>query len=69
MNEWLRDHSQRWVTPGGDPVWVCGNCFKGQHCYGIESRPRGVCPDCGSKNEYGNKIWDGKEIYGGKDSY
>ena len=61
--EWVRDHSQRWVTPGGDPVWVCSECHKGQHVHGIETpRGRDTCPDCGSKNVYVYKIWDGRQI-------
>lgn len=54
----------RWVkvpgfaTPGGDPVWRCSECGKGQHVYGIEHGSYGVdvsdgqwvtCPNCGAK--------------------
>lgn len=50
------------VTPGGDPVWRCSECGKGQHVYGIEHGSYGVdvsdgqwvaCPNCGAKmDEY-----------------
>ena len=49
MAEWVRDDSKHWITPGGDPVWVCSNCGGGKHVFGIESmvsQPK-VCPDCG----------------------
>ena len=63
MGEWVRDHSQRWMTPGGTPLYVCSECLKGSHLYGIEFfRKVDICPDCGSKNTYTDKIWDGKEI-------
>ena len=54
----------RWVkvngyyTPGGDPVWRCSECGKGQHVYGIEHGSYGAdvadgqwvaCPNCGAK--------------------
>ena len=48
-----------YVTPGGDPVWVCSNCGKGMHVWGVEastynrdisdSRQWVACPNCGAK--------------------
>lgn len=46
-----------YCTPGGDPVWCCSECGKGQHVYGIEyssysgdiSDGQWVsCPNCGA---------------------
>lgn len=46
-----------YVTPGGDPVWVCSNCGKGQHVWGVEAASYGAhtsehqwvaCPNCGA---------------------
>ena len=47
-----------WCTPGGDPVWECSECGKGQHVYGIEHGSYGAdvadgqwvtCPNCGAE--------------------
>lgn len=59
-SEWVEDKSHLWVTPGGDPVWCCGVCGKGQHVYGIENLHEriDVCPDCGSLNRYPWEIRD-----------
>lgn len=47
-----------YCTPGGDPVWRCSECGKGQHVYGIEySSYSGdvsdgqwvACPNCGAE--------------------
>ena len=49
MAEWSRDNAHTWITPGSDPVWICGNCGGGRHVFGIEStesQPK-ICPDCG----------------------
>lgn len=49
MAEWVMDDTHCWITPGGDPVWICSNCGGGRHVFGIEStesQPK-VCPDCG----------------------
>lgn len=57
---WIQDKSHNWITPGGDPVWVCPVCGGGRHVYGIENadESRVVCPDCRNKiegYEYGNR--------------
>ena len=40
-------------TPGGTPVYVCGNCGGSEHLYGIEYRKRKMkCEECGSINSY-----------------
>ena len=53
---WVHD-SRGWVTPGGDPVWVCSECGKGKHVWGVEWNSYGIdvadhqwvaCPNCGS---------------------
>lgn len=51
---WIEDHSQTWITPGGDPVWVCENCGGGRHVYGIEcyNDKLDKCPECGKKMIY-----------------
>ena len=52
---WVIVHG--YVTPGGDPVWRCSECGKGQHVYGIEVASYGAdiaehqwvaCPNCGA---------------------
>ena len=49
---WIKDTTHSWITPGGDPVWICPVCGGGRHVYGIESREQKlVCPDCGNKIE------------------
>ena len=44
-------------TLGGDPVWMCSECGKGQHVYGVEHGTYGAdiadgqwvtCPNCGA---------------------
>lgn len=63
MNKWVEDRSRIWITPGGDPVWCCGVCGKGQHIYGIETNKRvDVCPDCGSLNRYPLEIRDEQTV-------
>lgn len=51
MGIWIKDTG--WVTPGGDPVWICPNCGKA-HVYGIEHQDnyRRVCEVCGQENRY-----------------
>ena len=56
--KWIQVHG--YCTPGGDPVWKCSVCGKGEHVYGIEHGTYGAdisdgqwvaCPNCGSINE------------------
>lgn len=53
--KWIKMHG--YVTPGGDPVWMCSNCGMGVHVYGIEHRSYEgnvakhqwlACPNCGA---------------------
>ena len=53
--KWI--HVTGYCTPGGDPVWACSECGKGEHVYGIEyptyshnvSDGQWVsCPNCGA---------------------
>lgn len=47
-----------YFTPGGDPVWMCSECGKGIHVYGIEANSYNsditnghqwvACPNCGA---------------------
>ena len=55
---WVKAHG--WCTPGGDPVWMCSECGKGMHFYGIEHGSYGsdiadhqwvACPNCGALME------------------
>lgn len=55
---WVEVHG--YATPGGDPVWACSECGKGQHVYGIEHGTYGkdvsdgqwvTCPNCGTVME------------------
>ena len=50
---WIKD-PRAWVTPGGDPVYICPKCGEGMHVYGIEhlNNHREYCPDCGNRNRY-----------------
>lgn len=42
-----------YMTPGGTPTYVCGNCGGSQHLYGVEfSRRKIICDDCGYINIY-----------------
>ena len=44
------------MTPGGTPVYVCGNCGKSDHLHGVEYPKRKVfCEECGCINMY---PWD-----------
>ena len=61
--KWVKDH-RGWCTPGGDPVWVCSECGKGTHVYGIEHGTYGsdvaddqwvACPNCGAIME--STVW------------
>ena len=56
--KWIVVHG--YCTPGGDPVWACSECGKGEHVYGIEyptyshnvSDGQWVsCPNCGAEME------------------
>ena len=56
--KWIRVGG--YVTPGGDPVWRCSECGKGQHVWGIEHNSYGAdvadhqwvsCPNCGIEME------------------
>lgn len=58
MAKWIKDTTQRWITPGGDPVWCCSDCLGGRHVFGIENcddQPN-ICPDCGAKMENAQKV-------------
>ena len=53
-------HVYGYATPGGDPVWRCSECGKGEHIYGIEHGTYGAdiadhqwvaCPNCGARME------------------
>lgn len=52
---WVIVHG--YCTPGGDPVWKCSECGKGEHVYGVEHGTYGAdiadgqwvtCPNCGA---------------------
>ena len=30
---WIQDNSHTWITPGGDPVWICSVCGGGRQFY------------------------------------
>lgn len=56
--EWI--HVTGYCTPGGDPVWACSECGKGEHVYGIEYQTYShnvsdgqwvSCPNCGARME------------------
>ena len=55
----------RWVevsgymTPGGDPVYICSVCGKSEHVHGVEHpESRLMCHFCGSRNFY---PWEKKD--------
>lgn len=54
VNYEIWEESKKHVfTPGGDPLWVCSKCGKGEHVYGIENNDyKEECPDCHSKMKY-----------------
>lgn len=56
--KWI--HVTGYCTPGGDPVWACSECGKGEHVYGIEYQTYShnvsdgqwvSCPNCGARME------------------
>ena len=60
--KWVKARGS-WCTPGGDPVWECSECGKGQHVYGIEHGSYGAdvadgqwvsCPNCGADMREGS---------------
>lgn len=48
-----RKSDQRFVTPGGDPVWQCPVCGY-THVYGVEHQYNyaRVCRSCGAELKY-----------------
>ena len=49
--KWKKDTSQHWITPGGDPVYICPVCGRDRHVYGIENinEPKKFCSVCKTK--------------------
>ena len=49
---WKKVHG--YVTPGGDPVWACGECGGDQHVYGVEHQKNyhRACAECGRPQLY-----------------
>ena len=42
-----------YLTPGGTPLYACGNCGGSDHLYGVEyTRRKIVCDNCGRVNIY-----------------
>lgn len=42
-----------YLTPGGTPIYVCGECGGSEHLHGVEyPRRKMVCDQCGSINSY-----------------
>jgi len=42
-----------YLSPGGTPAFVCGNCGGSQHLHGVEyGRRKIVCFECGNINIY-----------------
>ena len=51
IGRWVKTHGG--ITPGGTPVYVCGNCGGSEHLHGVEYRKRKVfCDKCGQVNVY-----------------
>lgn len=59
-----------YVSPGGTPVFMCGNCGESEHLYGAEHPSRKViCDNCGRANIYpwekaheqGSSLWEDDE--------
>ena len=48
------------MTPGGTPLYICGNCGESNHLYGVEYPKRKiVCDCCGQINIYpGEEAWE-----------
>lgn len=52
FGKWVKD-TGNYITPGGDPIFVCGCCGGSSHLYGVEFRRRKmICDECGSINSY-----------------
>ena len=49
---WMQLHG--YMTPGGDPVWVCPKCGQSEHVYGIEhpQNYKNFCIHCMQQNRY-----------------
>ena len=42
-----------YMTPGGTPIYICGQCGGSEHLHGVEySRRKIFCDECGSVNIY-----------------
>lgn len=56
MNIWKKVCG--YATPGGDPVWQCPVCHKGEHVMGIETLQNytNICKDCGAEVHYDFEI-------------
>lgn len=48
--KWVRDNTNNYFTPGGDPVWICPVCGGDRHVMGIETldNEHYRCRDCGA---------------------
>ena len=62
-----------YLTPGGTPLYACGNCGGSDHLYGVEyTRRKIVCDNCGRVNIYpwersydeDSSLWENDEVTG-----
>ena len=52
LGRWVKAEGN-YATPGGTPVFVCGNCKQSAHLHGVEySRRKMICDNCGRINIY-----------------
>ena len=64
FGRWKKVHG--YISPGGTPAFVCGNCGGSEHLHGVEyPRRKIICDNCGQINIYpwekayeeGSSLW------------
>ena len=70
IGRWKRD-PDAYASPGGTPIYICGNCGESAHAYGAAfPRRKVICDNCGRTNIYpwepaheqGSSLWEDDEV-------